>query len=164
SGINAGANVGDDVIYSGTVAAAMEGRFLGLPAIAVSLAATEPEHFDTAAWVARRFVTRLIEDPLPADTILSVNVPDLPRNKITGFDATRLGYRHRSESVDNDANPRGRPIYWVGPAGESQDAGPGTDFHAIARGAVSITPIQVDLTRYEALDKIAGWLRRISHP
>src|SRR5699024_3198820 len=109
SGINAGANLGDDVIYSGTLAAAREGRLLGLPAIAVSLAATEPEHFDTAAWVARRFVTRLIEDPLPADTILSVNVPDLPRNKITGFEATRLGYRHRSESVVKDADPRGRP-------------------------------------------------------
>jgi 5'-nucleotidase len=161
SGINAGANLGDDVIYSGTVAAAMEGRFLGLPAIAVSLAAAEPEHFDTAAWVARRFVTRLMEDPLPADTILNVNVPNLPRARITGFEATRLGYRHRSEPVIKDTDPRGRPIYWVGPAGESQDAGPGTDFYAIARGAVSITPIQVDLTRYEALDKIAGWLRRI---
>ncbi|BAW80066.1 stationary-phase survival protein SurE [Candidatus Nitrosoglobus terrae] len=161
SGINAGANLGDDVIYSGTVAAAMEGRFLGLPAIAVSLASAKPDHFDTAAWVARRFVMRLIEDPLPANTILNINVPDLPRAKITGFEATRLGYRHRSEAIIKDIDPRGRPIYWVGPAGKSQDAGPGTDFYAIARGVVSITPIQVDLTRYEALDKIAGWLRRI---
>jgi 5'-nucleotidase len=102
-----------------------------------------------------------MEDPLPADTILNVNVPNLPRARITGFEATRLGYRHRSEPVVKDTDPRGRSIYWVGPAGESQDAGPGTDFYAIARGAVSITPIQVDLTRYEALDKIAGWLRRI---
>jgi 5'-nucleotidase len=164
SGINAGANLGDDVIYSGTVAAAMEGRFLGLPAIAVSLAAVEPKYFDTAAWVTRRLVLRLQEDPLPADTILNVNVPNLPRNRITAFEATRLGHRHRSEPVIKDADPRGRAIYWVGPAGESQDAGPGTDFYAIAQGAVSITPIQVDLTRYEALDKVAGWLQRIPKP
>ncbi len=164
SGINAGANLGDDVIYSGTVAAAMEGRFLGLPAIAVSLAAVEPKYFDTAAWVARRLIMRLQEDPLPADTILNVNVPNLAMAQITGFEATRLGHRHRSEPVIKDTDPQGRPIYWVGPAGESEDAGPGTDFHAITRGAVSITPIQVDLTRYEALDKVAGWLHRIPKP
>lgn len=164
SGINAGANLGDDVIYSGTVAAAMEGRFLGLPAIAVSLAAVEPRHFDTAAWVACRLVMRLQEDPLPADTILNVNVPNLSKAQITGFEATRLGRRHRSEPVVKGVDPRGRPIYWIGPAGEGQDAGPGTDFHAIARGAVSITPIQVDLTRYDAIDKVAGWLQRIPNP
>ena len=164
SGINAGANLGDDVIYSGTVAAAMEGRFLGLPAIAVSLAAVEPKYFGTAAWITRRLVLRLQEDPLPADTILNVNVPNLPQNKITAFEATRLGHRHRSEPVIKDADPRGRAIYWVGPASEGQDAGPGTDFYAIAQGAVSITPIQVDLTRYEALDKVAGWLQRIPKP
>lgn len=164
SGINAGANLGDDVIYSGTVAAAMEGRFLGLPAIAVSLAAVEPKWFDTAAWIVRRLVMRLQEDPLPADTILNVNVPNLSMAQITGFEATRLGHRHRAEPVIKETDPQGRPIYWVGPAGESEDAGPGTDFYAIARGAVSITPIQVDLTRYEALDKVAGWLHRIPNP
>lgn len=161
SGINAGANLGDDVIYSGTVAAAMEGRFLGLPAIAVSLAAMESKHFDTAAQVVRRLIARLQDDPLPADTILNVNVPNVAMTRITRLEATRLGHRHRSEPVIRDTDPRGHTIYWVGPAGKSQDAGPGTDFHALTRGAVSITPIQVDLTRYKALDKVAGWLQRM---
>lgn len=158
SGINAGANMGDDVIYSGTVAAATEGRFLGLPAIAVSLAAHQPRHYETAARVAAELLVRLCRDPLPADTILNVNVPDLPYEELSGFEATRLGHRHKAEPVIKAQDPRGRPIYWVGPAGAEQDAGPGTDFHAVRRGYVSITPIQVDLTRYEALDKVAGWL------
>ena len=158
SGINAGANMGDDVIYSGTVAAATEGRFLGLPAIAVSLAAHQPRHYETAARVAAELLVRLCRDPLPADTILNVNVPDLPYDELSGFEATRLGHRHRAEPVIKAQDPRGRPIYWVGPAGAEQDAGPGTDFHAVRQGFVSITPIQVDLTRYEALDKVAGWL------
>lgn len=158
SGINAGANMGDDVIYSGTVAAATEGRFLGLPAIAVSLAAHQPRHYETAARVAAELLVRLCRDPLPADTILNVNVPDLPYDELSGFEATRLGHRHKAEPVIKAQDPRGRPIYWVGPAGAEQDAGPGTDFHAVRQGFVSITPIQVDLTRYEALDKVAGWL------
>ena len=158
SGINAGANMGDDVIYSGTVAAATEGRFLGLPAIAVSLAGHQPRHYETAARVAAELLVRLCRDPLPADTILNVNVPDLPYDELSGFEATRLGHRHRAEPVIKAQDPRGRPIYWVGPAGAEQDAGPGTDFHAVRQGFVSITPIQVDLTRYEALDKVAGWL------
>ncbi|MFO7858731.1 MAG: 5'/3'-nucleotidase SurE [Ectothiorhodospiraceae bacterium] len=158
SGINAGANMGDDVLYSGTVAAATEGRFLGLPAIAVSLASHEPEHFETAARVAALLVERLMRDPLPADTILNVNVPDLPWERIAGFEATRLGERHRSEPSIPSTDPRNRPIYWIGPPGAEQDAGPGTDFHAIRRGYVSVTPIQVDLTRYEALDKVSGWV------
>lgn len=158
SGINAGANMGDDVIYSGTVAAATEGRFLGLPAIAVSLAAHQPRHYETAARVAAELLVRLCRDPLPADTILNVNVPDLPYEDLSGFEATRLGHRHKAEPVIKAQDPRGRPIYWVGPAGAEQDAGPGTDFHAVRQGYVSITPIQVDLTRYEALDKVAGWL------
>lgn len=158
SGINAGANMGDDVIYSGTVAAAMEGRFLGLPAIAVSLAAYPPQHYDTAARVAVYLVTRLRANPLPADTILNVNVPDRSWEDLAGFQATRLGHRHKSEPVVKASDPRGRPIYWVGPAGPEQDAGPGTDFHAVRTGHVSITPIQVDLTRYTALDQVARWL------
>lgn len=158
SGINAGANMGDDVIYSGTVAAATEGRFLGLPAIAVSLAGHQPRHYETAARVAAELLVRLCRDPLPADTILNVNVPDLPYEELSGFEATRLGHRHKAEPVIKAHDPRGRPIYWVGPAGAEQDAGPGTDFHAVRQGFVSITPIQVDLTRYEALDKVAGWL------
>ena len=159
SGINNGANLGDDVIYSGTVAAAMEGRFLGLPAIALSQAAPCPQHFDSAARVAVWLVRRLRERPLPPDTILNVNVPDRPWEHLAGFQATRLGHRHKSEPVIRSEDPRGRPIYWVGPAGPEQDAGPGTDFHAVRAGLVSITPLQVDLTRHGALPGLAEWLR-----
>jgi len=159
SGINSGANLGDDVLYSGTVAAAMEGRFLGLPAVAVSLASHEPRHYETAARVAALLVERLRQDPLPADTILNVNVPDRPWEALAGFEATRLGQRHRAEPVVRSEDPRGRPIYWIGPPGVEQDAGPGTDFDAINRGCVSVTPIQVDLTRYRALEQVAGWIR-----
>ncbi len=158
SGINAGANLGDDVLYSGTVAAAMEGRFLGFPALAVSLAGQELQHYETAARVVKNLLGHLRMDPLPADTILNVNVPDVPWEQLEGFEATRLGHRHKSEPVIKSLDPRGRDIYWVGPAGPEQDAGPGTDFHAIKNRRVSITPIQVDLTRYSALDKVASWL------
>lgn len=161
SGINAGPNLGDDVIYSGTVAAAMEGRFLGSPALAVSLASRQPKYYDTAARVARRIVARLRENPLPADTILNVNVPDLPWEQLAGFQATRLGHRHKSEPMLKSLDPRGHTIYWIGPAGPEQDAGPGTDFHAVRTGHVSITPIQVDLTRYTALDQVAHWLETL---
>jgi 5'-nucleotidase len=163
SGINTGAILGDDVIYSGTVAAAMEGRFLGLPAIAVSLVTQDrPEHFETAAEAVALLVDRLRSDPLPADTILNINVPDLPWTEINGFEVTRLGNRHRAEPVIHTLDPRGRPMYWIGPAGAEQDAGPGTDFDAIRRGFVSITPIHVDLTRYQALDQVAGWVADIT--
>lgn len=158
SGINAGANLGDDVLYSGTVAAAMEGRFLGLPAIAISLAGPDPTHYATAARVALLLLERLRQDPLPADTILNVNVPDLPVEHLQGFEATRLGRRHRAEPVIRSRDPRGRPIYWIGPPGGEQDSGPGSDFDAVNRGQVSVTPIQVDLTRYQALDQVAGWV------
>ena len=159
SGINSGANLGDDVLYSGTVAAAMEGRFLGLPAIAISLTSHTGVHYETAAWVAQKLVKQLQHTALPADTILNVNVPDLPIDKITGFESTRLGHRHKAEPVIKEFDPRGRAMYWVGPAGEEQDAGPGTDFDAIRRGAVSVTPLQVDLTRYDAIDGVASWLQ-----
>ena len=158
SGINAGANLGDDVLYSGTVAAAMEGRFLGLPAIAVSLASEKPEHYDTAAGVALDLVRRLQSDALPADTILNVNVPDVAVDRLKGMQATRLGHRHKSEPVIPMEDPRGRPVYWVGPAGSEQDAGPGTDFHAVRSGHVSVTPLDVDLTRYTALEQVGNWL------
>jgi 5'/3'-nucleotidase len=158
SGINEGANLGDDVLYSGTVAAAMEGRFCGLPAMAVSLAGTRPTHFDTAAHIACRLFERLRDDTLPADTILNVNVPDLPLDQLAGLVATRLGHRHRAEPVVPAHDPRGRRIYWVGPAGPEQDAGPGTDFHAIGRGLVSVTPLQTDLTRHAALAQLRSWL------
>jgi 5'-nucleotidase len=158
AGINAGPNLGDDVLYSGTVAAAMEGRFLGLPAIAVSLVSESPKHFETAARVTLELVQRLLSNSLPADTILNVNVPDLPLDKLAGMQATRLGHRHKSEAVVQMHDPRGRPVYWVGPAGSEQDAGPGTDFHAVRSGHVSVTPLDVDLTRYTALEGVSSWL------
>lgn len=160
SGINNSANLGDDVLYSGTVAAAMEGRFLGLPAIAVSLVTRDHrgEHYATAAQAAVRLVSQLLIDPLPADTILNVNVPDRPWAEIQGFEVTRLGHRHRSEPCIQQTDPRGKPIYWIGPAGPEQDAGPGTDFDAVRRGFISVTPITVDLTRYTALEKVASWV------
>jgi len=161
SGVNAGSNMGDDVLYSGTVAAAMEGRFLGLPAVAVSMMSTQPEHLDTGARVARQLVIRLQENLLPADTILNVNVPDLPWDQLAGFQATRLGHRHKSEPMVKAIDPRGRPIYWVGPAGPEQDAGPGTDFYAARTGCVSVTPLQVDLTRHTDLERVAHWLESL---
>lgn len=162
AGINFGSNMGDDVIYSGTVAAAMEGRFLGLPAIAVSLVTEKGRNFDTAARVAVKLVSRLRENPLPADTILNVNVPDVPWEQLAGFQATRLGNRHKSEPMIKDHDPRGRTIYWIGPAGPEQDAGPGTDFFAVRNHRVSVTPLTVDLTRYGSLEQTAGWLDSLS--
>lgn len=158
SGINAGANLGDDVIYSGTVAAAMEGRFLGLPAIAVSLVSAQPENFETAARVVLDILARIRCEPVPANTILNVNVPDLAYEALQGMQVTRLGHRHKSEPVIRQTDPRGRPIFWVGPAGSEQDAGPGTDFHAVRNGFVSITPIHVDLTRHDAIDTVRSCL------
>jgi 5'-nucleotidase len=158
AGINHGANLGDDVLYSGTVAAAVEGRFLGLPAIAVSLAGQSPRHFDSAGQAIRILFQRLQEEALPPDTILNVNVPDLPFAEIKGFEATRLGYRHRSEPVVETKDPKGRPVFWVGAAGAGQDAGPGTDFHAVEHGRVSVTPLQIDLTRHAAIASLARWL------
>lgn len=162
SGINAGANLGDDVIYSGTVAAAMEGRFLGLPAIAVSINSHHPLHLESAAHVARTLVEGLRRAPLAADTILNVNVPDLPLEELRGYRVTRLGHRHRAEPVVRMVDPRGREMFWVGPAGLEQDAGPGTDFHAVNAGFVSITPLQVDLTRHTALDGVGQWLEALA--
>jgi len=158
SGINHGANLGDDVIYSGTVAAAMEGRYLGLPAIAVSLVGQQPQHFGTAARVAVDLLERVERRTLPDDILLNVNVPDLPYEDLKGIESTRLGFRHRSEPMVKTHDPQGREIYWIGPAGPGQDAGPGTDFHAIERGAVAVSPIKVDLTRHEALDGLGEWL------
>jgi 5'-nucleotidase len=160
SGINNAANLGDDVIYSGTVSAAMEGRFLGLPAVAMSLVSHnhDPRNFETAARAAVEIVARLKADPLPADTILNVNVPDLPWAEVRGFEVSRLGNRHRAEGCIAQRDPRGNEVFWIGPAGREQDSGPGTDFHAVRNGFISITPIQVDLTRYQALEKVASWV------
>ena len=158
AGVNAGANLGDDVIYSGTVAAAMEGRFLGLPALAISLVLEGGRHFATAARVAKILLSDIGGSPIPSDTILNVNVPDIPFEDLEGIEVTRLGHRHKAEGVVRTKDPRGRTIYWVGPAGPEQDAGPGTDFYAIAQRRVSVTPMQVDLTRHAALAPTSEWV------
>lgn len=160
SGINNGANLGDDVLYSGTVAAAMEGRFLGIPSIAVSLVLRGREHYATAAELVRRLVERNVTDPLPTDAILNINVPDVPFDELNGIRVTRLGFRHKSEAAVKALDPHNRPIYWIGPAGPGQDAGPGTDFHAVAEGFVSVSPIKVDLTAHAALEKVSTWFER----
>jgi 5'-nucleotidase len=158
SGINHGANLGDDVIYSGTVAAAVEGRFLGLPALAISLVLKSGQHFETAAAVTRRLIEHMMARPIPSETIFNVNVPDLPLDEIQGYEITRLGYRHKSEPVIRALDPKNQPIFWIGAAGPEQDAGPGTDFHAIANGRVSISPIKIDLTDHRALSPLQDWL------
>ena len=161
SGINNGPNLGDDTLYSGTVAAAMEGRHLGFSAIAVSSAAYNPKHYDTAARATLQLVARLKQEPLPGDTILNVNVPDVPYEELQGFEVTRLGNRHRSEAVAESLDPRGRPIYWIGAAGAGADCGPGTDFHALANHRVSITPLLVDLTRHSVLERLGVWAKAL---
>ena len=160
SGVNDGANLGDDTLYSGTVAAAVEGRFLGLPAIAVSLCVDtdSPRNFAGAARIAASLVERMARSPMLGPVILNVNVPDVPDGKLRGIKVTRLGSRHRSKPIVSAKDPRGRNVYWVGSAGAGQDAGPGTDFHAIAEGFVSITPLQIDLTRHAALVELERWL------
>ncbi len=164
SGVNDGPNLGDDVLYSGTVAAAIEGRFLGLPTIAMSLCTTPDSgrHFDAGAEVARRLVAQLLSKALERSLILNVNVPDMPLEQLRGFRSTRLGYRHRSERIIPAKDPRGRPVYWVGPAGSEQDAGPGTDFDAVANGYVSVTPLQIDFTRHASLPAVESWLEGIN--
>ena len=158
AGINHGSNLGDDVLYSGTVAAATEGRFLGLPAIAISLVGSNPIYFETAAEVAATLLKHIIAHPLPKDIILNVNVPDVPIADLKGYQATRLGQRHKSEAVIKSTDPRGRVIYWVGPPGMEQDAGEGTDFYAVSAGYVSVTPLQIDLTDYKSINALSLWL------
>jgi 5'-nucleotidase len=156
SGINTGANLGDDVLYSGTVAAAMEGRFLGCPAIAFSLAGERQADYKPAAQVARKIIEYIMQKPL-ADVLLNVNIPDVDYEQIKDFAVTRLGNRHKSEPVLEASDPRGRKVYWVGPVGTEQDAGEGTDFHAVRSGKVSITPLQIDLTRHQSLQTLSDW-------
>ncbi len=158
SGINHGANMGDDTIYSGTVAAATEGFLLGIPAIAVSLASRNPVHFATAARVARELIDRQRRLPLPTTTLLNVNVPDCPYEQLRGVKVTRLGRRHKSAPVIKSENPRGETIWWVGAIGPVADAGEGTDFHAIEHGFVSVTPLSIDLTSYPKLETVSAWL------
>jgi 5'-nucleotidase len=160
SGVNAGANLGDDVLYSGTVAAAMEGRFLGRPALALSLAGETPTHYAAAVDKAVALVRRLIDDPPGQDLLLNVNFPDVPLEAYGTWEVTRLGNRHRSEPAMQAQDPRRRTVYWIGPAGPGQDAGPGTDFHAVSRNNISVTPLQADLTRHATLQRLAGWMER----
>jgi 5'-nucleotidase len=158
SGINAGANMGDDTIYSGTVAAAMEGFLLGIPSIAVSLVSKDFVHYKTAAQVAVELVQRFAKQKHSHPWLLNVNVPDVPHDQLQGMEVTRLGKRHKAEPVVKASNPNGEVVYWVGPAGKAQDAGVGTDFHALAQQHVSLTPLQIDLTQYSQLDAVRGWL------
>jgi len=160
AGINHGPNLGDDTLYSGTVAAAAEGRHMGMPAIAVSLAGNE--HFDTAAQVVVKLIQQLADHPLPHDQILNVNVPDVPIEQLKGVKVTRLGSRHQAESMEKQKDPWGRDIYWYGLLGPEQDAGEGTDFHAIANGYASITPLTVDMTAYKSIEKMTKWMNELS--
>jgi 5'-nucleotidase len=158
SGINNGQNMGDDTLYSGTVAAAMEGHLFGIPSIAFSLVDKGWAHLDGAAHWAGLLLQRYLEAPLPRSLLLNVNLPNRAAADVPGWVATRLGKRHPSEPVIRAENPRGEPIYWIGAAGGARDAGPGTDFHATAEGWVSVTPLNIDLTHTGQLPQIRTWL------
>jgi 5'-nucleotidase len=158
SGVNHGANMGDDTIYSGTVAAATEGFLLGIPSIAMSLAKRAEGHYATAARVAADLVSRFQQQPMRLPVLLNVNVPDVPYEELRGYRVTRLGRRHKAEPVIKSTNPRGETVYWVGAAGDAADAGEGTDFHAVANDFVSVTPLQIDLTQYAQIDAVRNWL------
>lgn len=158
SGINAGANMGDDTIYSGTVAAATEGFLLGIPAIALSLVGKEFYHYETAAKVAVELVQKFSTQKHTQPWLLNVNVPDVPHEKLQGMLVTRLGRRHKAEPVIKALNPHGETVYWVGAAGKAQDAGEGTDFDAVSQQRVSITPLQIDLTQYNQIDAVRSWI------
>jgi 5'-nucleotidase len=158
SGINLGANMGDDTIYSGTVAAATEGYLLGVPAIAISLASFEGRHFATAGRIARELVQRFSAAPFSEPVLLNVNVPDIPYEELAGIRVTRLGRRHKAEPAVKSVSPRGETMYWVGAAGPAADAGEGTDFHAVENGWVSVTPLQIDLTHAAQMGSVRNWL------
>jgi len=160
AGINHGPNLGDDTLYSGTVAAATEGRHMGMPAIAVSLAGDT--HFETAAVVVMKLIERLKAHPLPSDQILNVNVPDIALADLQGIKVTRLGNRHQAEAMKKQQDPWGREIYWYGRLGLEQDAGEGTDFHAIAHNFASITPLTIDMTAHQSIDNMAAWINELS--
>jgi len=160
TGINFGPNLGDDVIYSGTVAGAIEGRFLGLPSVAFSLASWQGEHFETAGKVAQQIVNQIHTSQLSHDTVLNVNVPDVPIEQIKGFQTTRLGKRHMSEPSIQDKEDSS--LYWIGENGKEADNGVGTDFHAIDNNYVSVTPLQIDLTKYNEIDTVSDWLKDLS--
>ena len=160
SGVNLGANMGDDTIYSGTVAAAAEGYLLGIPALAISLTSKTGEHFESAIGVALQLVERFRRDPFGSPVLLNVNVPDVPPARLRGIEVTRLGKRHKAEPVIKLQTPRGETGYWIGPAGAAQDAGPGTDFHAVENLCVSVTPLRLDLTHNAQLPMAKEWLSK----
>ena len=160
SGINYGANMGDDTIYSGTVAAATEGFLLGIPSIAISLASHAGRNFASAGQVVALLVERFLRAPIGQPMLLNVNVPDVPASEISGTEITRLGKRHKAEPVVKSTSPRNQTIYWIGAAGNAQDAGPGTDFHAVANNAVSITPLQIDLTYHAQIALVRDWMEK----
>ncbi|HUF20509.1 MAG TPA: 5'/3'-nucleotidase SurE [Burkholderiales bacterium] len=159
SGINHGANMGDDTIYSGTVAAATEGFLLGIPSIAVSLASKQGGNYPAAARIACDLIRRFQRNPIPFPVLFNVNVPDVPYESMAGLEVTRLGRRHKAEGMLKTVNPRGETVYWIGAAGDAQDAGEGTDFNAVASNRVSVTPLQIDLTQYANLDSVRQWLK-----
>jgi len=161
TGINFGANLGDDTIYSGTVAGAIEGRFLGLPSIAISLASWEGNHFETAGEIAKRLVTQIDKSELSYNTIINVNVPDVPLSEIQGIKTTRLGSRHKSEPSIKDTEDTS--LYRIGENGKEADNSEGTDFHAISNNFVSVTPLQIDTTKYSELQRVEEWLQRINY-
>ena len=159
SGINAGANMGDDTIYSGTVAAATEGFLLGIPSLAVSLNSASSKNFSTAARVAADMVQRFKDNKFHEPVLLNINVPDISYEELKGMEVTRLGRRHKAEAVVKSQTPRGETVYWVGAAGPAQDAGEGTDFFSIQHDRVSLTPLQIDLTRYGQMNAVKDWLK-----
>jgi 5'-nucleotidase len=161
TGINFGANLGDDTIYSGTVAGAIEGRFLGLPSIAISLASWECNHFETAGEIAKRLVTQINKSELSYNTIINVNVPDIPLSEIKGIKATRLGNRHKSELSIKDKEDTS--LYWIGENGKEADNSEGTDFHAISNNFVSVTPLQIDTTKYAEVNQVSQWLQKMDY-
>ena len=160
SGINDGANMGDDTIYSGTVAAAMEGYLLDIPSIAVSMSQHNATHFESAARVAVEMVQHYQKTGFASPTLLNINVPDVPYAQLNGRVVTRLGKRHKAEPVIQLKTPRNETVYWVGAAGKPNDGGEGTDFYAVANNFVSISPIQVDLTKHTQMAEIQGWLQQ----
>lgn len=160
AGINKGANLGDDTLYSGTVAAAIEGRHMGLPAIAVSLCSKYENHYDTAAQITIDIIKQLQSHPLPKDQIININVPDIPLDELKGVKVCRLGKRHKAETMTKQTDPWGREVFWYGTLGHESAAGPGTDFHAINQGYAAVTPLKIDMTAHESLDAMACWLKR----
>ncbi len=158
AGINLGANLGDDVVYSGTVAAAIEGRFLGLPSIAVSITSENPQHYDSAEYVLDTVIKKLKNCPLPANTILNINIPDIPLSELKGIKVTKLSFRHQAEAVEKIEDRRGQTAYWIGPPGKMADKSNDTDVYATENGYASITPLHTDLTQHDLLESVGDWL------